>query len=523
MKFREQLVPRLVEKAFELISNRQGVFENCKMYYWQGGKTQKPINKIYAYVDTLSSFLFSAETTTFNFVTHSDFPEEMQQLLPPLRKVLLTTWQDIKGDVIFDFALHQSIVYGSYFIKVMWFDGIGIRLFPVHPKDIGVANPSIPNVVDQEWIVHKYKISKSEMKRLLFLLNKSHLLNKIDFHEESKSSDDGLMKIINASMQWGGQVDMDTEYNVIDLVETDDNEGYTECYEIWVKDDDLRDYRVITYHETVGILMNRPNPYLKHETPFININLAPYNFYGFPEIVQLFPLQDWLSERVDQLKQLMMRQIYPSLAITGSTFSANDEQLLDFYYSQGFLTLPDPAAKIQPLVTPTNLQAVFGEFNEINQFFYEMSGIRDVMTGGLPAAARTAEQTQMLSLLASSRVKKKALILQTIIEKLAYLILKLIITHEDLKLSKSKIQAAIIPIDELSVKVDAHSLSPIFAQEFKQDVYMLFKAGIIAGDDVLELLNFPMAEYLIAKLQARQQAQSQMQFQLEALKHGKKT
>ena len=75
---------------------------------------------------------------------------------------------------------------------------------------------------------------------------------------------------------------------------------------------------------------------------------------------------------------------------------------------------------------------------------------------------------------------------------------------------------------EFTVKVDAHSNSPIFMEDQRQLAFELFKAKAIDRSSLLDLLDVPMKELLKDRLKVIEEREAQAaeaQQKAEALKH----
>jgi hypothetical protein len=109
--------------------------------------------------------------------------------------------------------------------------------------------------------------------------------------------------------------------------------------------------------------------------------------------------------------------------------------------------------------------------------------------------------------LASSRAKKRALIVEDSLEKVATLYLKLMQTYDKTHFSDEE-GNKFIPEQftrDYVVKVDAHSNSPIFTEDLRQLAFNLFKAQAIDKESLLDLLEPPMKQLLKDKLRKKEQ------------------
>ena len=107
-----------------------------------------------------------------------------------------------------------------------------------------------------------------------------------------------------------------------------------------------------------------------------------------------------------------------------------------------------------------------------------------------------------LARLGSSRAKKRALIVEDSLEKVATLYLKLMQVYD--KTAYKDVENIPFIAEQFTrnyfVKVDAHSNSPIFTEDLRSLAFNLFKAQAIDKESLLDLLEPPMKQLLKEKL-----------------------
>jgi len=74
---------------------------------------------------------------------------------------------------------------------------------------------------------------------------------------------------------------------------------------------------------------------------------------------------------------------------------------------------------------------------------------------------------------------------------------------------------------DYTVKVDAHSNSPIFTEDLRQMAFNLLKVGAIDNESLLDLLEPPMKQLLKDKLRKREAMKAQQPQQQPPKKGGK--
>ena len=101
-----------------------------------------------------------------------------------------------------------------------------------------------------------------------------------------------------------------------------------------------------------------------------------------------------------------------------------------------------------------------------------------------------------------SRAKKRALVVEDALEKMATLYLK-VMQQDDTTVLTGVDGLRFLPeqfTKDYVVKVDAHSNSPIFMEDLRSLAFNLFKAQAIDKESLLDLLEPPMKQLLKDKL-----------------------
>jgi len=129
------------------------------------------------------------------------------------------------------------------------------------------------------------------------------------------------------------------------------------------------------------------------------------------------------------------------------------------------------------------------------------------LSGKGESGVRSQGHASQLARLGSSRAKKRALIVEDSLEKVATLFLKLMKQYDNtyFKDVDGKPFIAEQFTHDFVVKVDAHSNSPIFTEDLKQLAFNLFKAGAIDKKSLLDLLEPPMKQLLLDRLKQREE------------------
>ena len=132
------------------------------------------------------------------------------------------------------------------------------------------------------------------------------------------------------------------------------------------------------------------------------------------------------------------------------------------------------------------------------------------MSGKGEAGVRSTGHASQLARLGSSRAKKRALIVEDSLEKVATLYLKLMQSYDDTHFRDTDDVPFIAEqfSKDYVVKVDAHSNSPIFTEDLKQLAFNLFKAQAIDKETLIDLVEPPMKQLIKDKLKKREKEQA---------------
>jgi hypothetical protein len=206
------------------------------------------------------------------------------------------------------------------------------------------------------------------------------------------------------------------------------------------------------------------------------------------------------NQRMTEILDLLSKQVNPPTAITGFT-GILDEKNFALNRAGGVFSTDMPNAKAERLA-PNIPQDLYAQLREIDQMFEEVSGISSVLSGKGEQGVRSAGHASQLARLGSSRAKKRAMVVEDSLEKMATLYLKLMQAYNPESLKDTDGQK-FIPAQftqDYVVKVDAHSNSPIFMEDLRSLAFNLFKAQAIDKESLIDLLDPPMKQLLKERL-----------------------
>jgi len=513
---RENFYLDLMNKCMVSREERKADYGTLRSYYLFGAGPEEPpayFNKIHPHIDQLTSFLYSAETTRFSIAMGAAVPDIEHRKTPILTNALNDEWLNSNADQVFSTALTWSLVYNTTFLKLVV--GGGIHPYMIEPGAIGVLREDTPYVDRQEAICQRYYITRSELfARLYSHPKREQIVKRVTTNIKNSTSDgsdggDGVARIVMSATNPTiyGQVNMDlygmNRYNARLAEET------IEMHELWVWNDEIEDYQVVTMASPDIIVYDRPGSslFLKGECPFVQICPNPqYDyFWGQSEVQKMLLLQGLRNNRMTEVLDLLSKQVTPPTALTGFT-GILDEKNFALNRAGGLLSSDMPNAKVERLAPemPSNL---FEVIHEIDAMFSEVSGISNVLSGRGESGVRSQGHASQLARLGSSRAKKRALIVEDSLEKVATLYLKLMQAYDPTHFKDTEGTPFIAEqfTKDFVVKVDAHSNSPIFTEDTKELAFSLFKAQAIDKESLLDMLEPPGKQLLKEKLKRREE------------------
>lgn len=508
----------LINKCDVSKAERQGDYSSLRSFFLFGcgpEESPAPFNKIGSHIDVLSSFLYSAETTRFNIALGSGVDETQHRYTPALTQALHDEWNNSNADQVFSTALIWALVFNTTFIKLVPFNN-SIMPYLVDPGTIGVLREDVPYTDRQQAMTMTYYSTKQDLwARLYSHPNRDSIISRITTAQYQPTHiPEGVDRIVMSQTNptLYGTVNLDLYgYNRMKARIAEDTVEMTELY-VW--NDETQDYQVVTRASPDVIIYDRPNEsmFLKGELPFIQICPNPqYDYYwGQSEVSKLIYLQQMRNRRMTEILDLLSKQVNPPTALTGFT-GIYDEKNFALNRAGGLIASDMPNAKAERL-SPNIPQDLYAQLREIDQMFEETSGISSVLSGKGEQGVRSAGHASQLARLGSSRAKKRAMVVEDALEKMATLYLKLMQEYDNQPLKDiegNKFIPAQFTKDYV-VKVDAHSNSPIFMEDLRSLAFNLFKAQAIDKESLLDLLDPPMKQLLKERLK-KMEAKAAMQ------------
>lgn len=517
-----------IQKCLVSREERKPDYSSLRSWYLFGNgpdQSNAIFNKIFPHIDQLTSFLYSAETTRFSINTGAAVSDVEQVKVPSLTRALNDEWLNSNADQVFSSAVTWALVYNSTFVKLIVNNGI--HPYMVEPSCIGVLREDTPYSDRQEALVQTYYITKSELyARLYSHPKRDSIVKRITTtqHERTEVAN-GVERILMSQSQPEMYGNVNLDLSGVNRYKATVAEDTVEMTELWIWNDDTKDYQVVTKAEPDIIIYDRPGEsvFLKGELPFVQVCPNPlYDYYwGGSEVQRMVFLQELRNKRLAEILDLLSKQVSPPTALIGFT-GILDEKNFALNRAGGLLSTDMPNAKVEKLA-PTIPPDLFREIDKIDAMFEEVSGIGNVLQGKGEAGVRSSGHASQLARLGSSRAKKRALVIEDSLEKLATLYLKCMQVYDPTHFTDMDGRKFIADqfTKDFTVKVDAHSNSPIFMEDMRQLAFNLFEAKVIDKESLLDLLDPPMKQLLKDRLKkmeeqekvAAQEKQAQAQAQ----------
>ena len=494
------------------------MYSTLRSYYLFGsGMDEAPAhyNKIYPHIDQLSSFMYSADTTRFSINIGASQPKSFHKMIPALTKGLHDYWLNSNADQVFGQALNWSLCYNTTFIKLVY--NKGIHPYVVEPAQVGVLREDTCNTDRQEAICQKYYITKSELySRLYKHPKREEIVKRVTSNEKSQADmPEGVERLLMSQVNPTIYGNVNLDLGGISRYKPRVAEDLVEMRELYIWNDDIEDYQFVTIADPDVVIYDREmaSVYLKGEVPLIQLCPNPqYDYYwGRSETAQLVFLQQMRNKRMSEILDLLNKQVAPPTALIGF-LGMPDEKNFALNRAGGLLYSDQPNAKVEQLA-PSIPNDLFREIAEIDNMFAEASGIVSVLQGRGETGVRSAGHASQLARLGSSRAKRRALVIEDALEKVATMYLKLMRRYDDRRYEDANGTPFIADqfSDDFVVKVDAHSNSPIFMEDTRDLAFSLFKAQAISKERLIDLLEPPMKQLLKDDLKKQEEMQQAMQ------------
>jgi len=532
-----------VDECMATAEERGQIYAKAAQYYWTGsGSVQAAIhNKVRGFIDKLSGYYFQPQNVRFNLLFDSNEPLDVLERARALGQMLAADYRSTDSDLRFSDAVTWALICGNYFLK-HWGDGFGFRAAPVAPINFGVLSESVNNLDEQEAFCH---VSYPTVSRLRSMLTDSghprrnQIIERIMesraserdqeepsfFHQMvvggmnplgdvgSTPSAAGIVQVFPIPTPWRPQRRVTETVKFCELWVKDANRGgdYTTVQMIYGPDPIIL--------EGIDAPKNLSGVPGHHAFVKVEANLTPGYFWGRSTVADVQMLQDVISKRLRDIKVMWDRNAAAPYSFAGFN-SITEEQYYKLISEGGFISDPNPNAKASKLTEPPP-QGYLEELEFLWKMFDEAGGFTPIMSGQGEPSVRAGVHAQTLVRTSSPALIDPATRIERQLADSGYLAVRMMANNDPrIYTTESglefEIEAFLHAHENFQVEVDSHSASPAFAEDSRQTAIALARAQAIGAEDLIEMLNPPNAQLLLAHLRERKAAMAKQQQQEEA-------
>lgn len=518
---RHKLYRNVIRQCEISRADRRARNRRLREWYLTGADdgTRPRYNLIKSYVRSSSSILYASGTTRFGVQLPPHWGDQWLEEESAARDELHRLWHDSNAPIIFGMGVTWAHVWDSAVYKVFVSENKPEVMLLPDPGDLGLLHEDLNDWDSQEAICQWYTMDLARFERMVSALpnkaTRDRLIAQAQQHAvagDTPGSDTmpptvNRLILASASPQMIGAV-TGPEAGTLAIPRVGD--PVVRLAELWIKDDAIQDYRVVTnFLATEEILWDPRNPLNPDEHPFHELTLDPTPGYawGVSPIEDQEQLQAWREQKMLELDERDGLQIDPPIVFEGMS-TIDGEKAKVFRRRGGNITLSTPNAKATPMV-PSPLPDPFGFVEQIDAMSAKQGGLPRGLTGQTEQGVRSGEQAMTQAMLGAGPSFERAMIVVGCLEAVATAMLRLHRRVSDVTLRKhdgTEFLLSQMPAD-LTASVWAQSSSPLYAERIVQKAMAAHQAKAIDGESLLDYLDLPMTEALKAK--ARQMAKAQ--------------
>lgn len=510
---RYSLYVGLSQDCLRSSEGRRRFYTKLRHYYMNGKDERSNVactfNNLYPHLDNLASLLFQPGNVRFFGSLPPWTPDHEYERLDRVVKAVHKYWHDAAFDIVFYDALRNALIDDCCFIKLIVDEDEHVHPYLVKSEAIGVLNETVAMLSRQDAVVHRYSITRSAFERLISAHPKrDEIVAAIASRQEDQEQRAGnVTELLISKTQPNIEGNAILPWYYTPMAPAEVAEPVIDIRELYVWDDRLRDYRMVTIAEPGVVVFDRPlgEVFLTGELPFVQLCPNPRMdyFFGESELHRLIPLQDKLNERLADMYYLLAKQARPPVA--GAGFSGPPDEVESALTSPGGFTLTDNENfNVQQLATQVPPD-MFADVRNILEMFEIVSGLGSVAQGRPAHGTRSEGQLSAIVKLATTRAQLRESIIEDTLDSLATLLYKTLRVKSSQMLRDDRGQqfALASASPELRIRVDAHTASPIFSQDNRELAFALLKAGAIDDAMLVELVAPPMQDIIEYRLRTR--------------------
>lgn len=564
-KFVSELVSEcMISRASRV--NRYLAFKNMFFLGSENPENAAIFNKTFAYIDDLESLLYSPVSLRFH-IGEYDTPTPLDNAKFRVASSKLHSHvRNSNLDTMIGDAVQWGLVKGKSMVKLLW-KGSGLSPLLIQPEMMGVLQENRMRLDrDMEAFVHSTYITPYQFQRLIWnhpnreaLIKKSKRYMRPAKGEEPQEENAMKQIIIGGlyPLQAAGNPQPNVTRGIVEWMQGASPElspqlihSIMRLDELWVWDDIQNDWatfqiigddmlimgedfitNALAYNPVSG---KKFDPLVGHH-PFQEFcpNKMDNYFWGRSEIINIALLQECINSRLNGINNILRRQENPPMKFRGVA-GVNQNVLARLKKPGGYWNDSNPNANAE-LMAPDVPTDLWGSLHEYERMFDEMGGLPPIAKGRGEPGVRSQGHAETLVRMFSPRFKDRAVLTERDIEACGGLALDLCRAHvpetmtawvspdvagpevnKETVLRQPPVKGQ-VPVDyrfsdlpdEVKVTVDSHSSSPAFAMEAKALVFDLLKIGAMDPEQVVEHVEAPNPEELIAGIERRAQERAQ--------------
>jgi hypothetical protein len=530
-KARDDKAQWILRQCLESQQERRSLYDMRRRYALFGASDMQRVkyNRLQAHLDLVSSFLYSADRARYTVAAMRGADDMAIAQLAATEEHWNDCFRDSGIAYQFTDAVYWSLVFDSIFMKVGWNDARD-ELFAkiIEPHNIGVFNEAEQDLESQEAFVHSYAL---DWDNAVMRLHRAGLADHVKKLGVVYGEAAGILPPVLNTMMISANAGPAMSGRLIGAV----NQAYFQratyesrstnpmvlFHELWIWDDIAEDYCTLTICEPDIVISDSrdtieamhkatkkvikygspTNVYLPGEHPFVHVSpFKIYNyFWGEAHCDRLIYLQEWTTETLDNIAELLEQQVDPAKVFSGFQ-GLLDEKAAALGGPGTWVMDQIPGAKVDRLV-PEMPPELFANFQQIGQIFLEASGLTETVSGKGEQGVRGKGHARQLATTGSGRIRKVAVGLEEPLVRIGDLGLKLLQRNDphpltmEVKKGPGKGPQSPFLMSQIEVpwkiRVAGHSHSPLFSDESREMAVLLLKAQAIDLEMFVKMLAPP--------------------------------
>jgi hypothetical protein len=546
---------------------RRAHHRRLRLYALEGTEGSVPVkrNKLIEFIETSSAYCYAPEFVKFGVTLPKRYGDSWIEELDAARDEAGDLFLASGADAAFGLMVDWAHVYPSMFGKVIVSDHQVVLEVVPDPADVGAWEENLPSLDRQEALVHTFGMNLAMVTRLIrqSVPNRADADTLIEHARDHKlrggrsSLAPAIPQIVLATagppnmigavqnLHDSATADPEVQVDIVPMCELwiRDDLAYPSCDRCHRRESDdahvqgpLYDHaykpsgehewewrKVLCLGENGDIpLWGTLNPLLPQRQPLIQLTLGPTPGYlwGVSPLQKLIALQVLGEELLSKHLTLLDLQLDPPIAITGIS-NVDGERAKMLREVGGTFTMPyGPGAKIERF-TPETPPDAAGMTKLIDDAIDRAGGLPMGSHPTTDANVRSAGQMTAGAELSAPRVNRRAMRVEDALEEVmtpAFRLhrriskdpLRVPLKEPDQETQKDYRQFLLSQLPgELSVRVSAHSASPLFRKQMREDAIILKREGAIDKETFVEILGPPMEDMVRQKARRIQASEAQ--------------